>query len=93
MTVGVLTVKLYAPWVHSLKEKRMIVKGLCDRLRNKFNVSVIQSGAQDIHQTILISVAFIAASAALADSMAENITGFIESNTDAQIVDITFENR
>ncbi|HPU59098.1 MAG TPA: DUF503 domain-containing protein [Candidatus Avimonas sp.] len=93
MTVGVLTVKLYAPWAHSLKEKRMIVKGLCDRLRNKFNVSVIESGAQDIHQTILISVAFLAASAAMADSIGENISRFIESNTDAEIVEINFENR
>ena len=55
MTVTVMTIKLYAPWVHSLKEKRKIVKGLCEKLRHKFHVSVIESDAQDIHQTIVVS--------------------------------------
>ena len=47
MTVSVMTVKLHAPWVHSLKEKRMIVRSLCEKLANRFNVSVIESDAQD----------------------------------------------
>ena len=59
MVVSLITVKLYAPWVHSLKEKRMIVKSLCQKLRQRFNVSVIESAAQDIQQTIIISVAFL----------------------------------
>lgn len=42
--------------VHSLKEKRMIVKSLCEKLRNKFHVSVIESDEQDIHQTVILSI-------------------------------------
>jgi hypothetical protein len=26
--VAVVTIRLYAPWVHSLKEKRMVVKSI-----------------------------------------------------------------
>jgi uncharacterized protein YlxP (DUF503 family) len=88
-----MTVKLYAPWVHSLKEKRMIVKSLCEKLRNKFNVSVIESDAQDIHQTVILSVAFLSNQTAMADSMSEAIQSFIEHTTDAEIVDIWVENR
>ena len=40
MRVVVLTLTLYAPWVHSLKEKRMEIKSLLQRLRNKFNVII-----------------------------------------------------
>ena len=34
--------RLRAPWVHSLKEKRMIVKSLVAKLRNRFNVSAAE---------------------------------------------------
>ena len=93
MIVSVISLKLYAPWVHSLKEKRMIVKGLCEKLRNKFNVSVIESDAQDIHQTIIISIAFLSSTNALADSTSEAIGAFIEQNTNAEIVDLLVEQR
>ena len=49
--VFVLKIKLYAPWVHSLKEKRMVVKSLLAKIRNKFQVSVAEVEAQDVHQT------------------------------------------
>lgn len=93
MTVSVITVKLYAPWVHSLKEKRMIVKGLCEKLINKFHVSVIESDAQDVHQTIIITIAFLSNNTAIADSTSETIGAFIEQSTDAEIVDLVVEQR
>lgn len=93
MIVNVMTVKLYAPWVHSLKEKRKIVKSLCERLANKFRVSVIESDSQDIHQTIIISIAFLSNQASMADGMTEMIRNFIERSTDADIVDIWIEKR
>jgi uncharacterized protein YlxP (DUF503 family) len=93
MTVSVMTVKLYAPWVHSLKEKRMIVKSLCEKLINKFHVSVIEIDAQDVHQTIIISIAFLSNNTAIADSTSEAIGAFIEQSTDAEIVDLLVEQR
>ena len=36
-SIGVLTLELRLENSHSLKEKRHVVKGLRDRLRNKFN--------------------------------------------------------
>ena len=40
---------------HSLKDKRHTVKGLKDRLRNKFNVAVAEIDYQDLWQRALIS--------------------------------------
>ncbi len=83
----VLKIKLYAPWVHSLKEKRMVVKSLLAKLRNKFQVSVAEVEMQDVHQTIVIAVAAIASHQAQADSMEEEILKFVERSTDAEIVE------
>ena len=81
--VAVLTVKLYAPWVHSLKEKRMVVKSI---LANKFQVSAAEVADQDIHQSIVIGVASIVPHSAQADSVMDEIVNFLEQNTEAEIV-------
>ena len=93
MIVGVITVKLHAPWVHRLKEKRAVLKSLSAKLSNKFNVSVMESDAQDIHQTIILSIAFLAANNNLADQIEETICSFIEGNTDAEVTEFQIERR
>ena len=81
-----MTFTLRAPWVHSLKEKRMIVKSLASRLHNRFNVSASEIDEQDNHQIIVIGVAAIAPHSAMADSIMEEISSFVEDNTDAEII-------
>lgn len=93
MHVAVLTVRLHASWVHSLKEKRMEVKSLLAKLRNKFNVSAAETAEQDIHQIIVLSIAAIAGNAAQADSMTEAILQYLENNTEAEITDVLRELR
>ncbi len=93
MFIGTLKITLYAPWVHSLKEKRMIVKSLCAKLKNHFNISVVELEEQDIHQTIVIGAACITGTASLADNVIENVIQFIEENTEAQITKIEKELR
>lgn len=93
MHVAVLTVKLYAPWVHSLKEKRMEIRSLLSKIRNKFNVSAAESDDQDIHQTIVIGIAAIAADQSQADSILDHILNFIESNSEAEVISIEREYR
>lgn len=88
MRVIILKVKLRANWVHSLKEKRMIVKSIIAKLKNKFNISVSEVDNQDIHQSIVIGVSAIALESKQADSIIENVIASIEENTDAEIIDI-----
>ena len=90
MIIAVATFRLYAPWVHSLKEKRMIVKSLVGQLQNRFHVSAAETDEQDTHQIIVISAAAIAANSAMADSVMEAISRFVEENTEAEILE---ENR
>lgn len=93
MIVGAVTVKLYAPWVHSLKQKRMVVKSIVAKSRNKFNVSIAEIGEQDIHQTILLGIVCAAGSVAQADSVMDHVICFIGENTEAEILEINREIR
>ena len=87
MTVAVMTFRLRAPWVHSLKEKRIIVKSLTAKLQNKFHVSAAEVEEQDTHQMIVIGVAAIVPHNAIADSMMEGISQFVEENCEAEILE------
>jgi uncharacterized protein YlxP (DUF503 family) len=91
MNILFMQVTLRASWVHSLKEKRMVVKSIVQKLKNKFNISVSEIDEQDIHKTIVIGIAAICANSAQCDSTMENIITFIECNTDAEITDIQKE--
>lgn len=91
MKVLVMTISLRADWVHSLKEKRMIVRSISQRLKNKFNISVNEVGKQDVHKEIIIGISGICATNAQVDSTSENIINFVESNTDAELVNIKKE--
>lgn len=93
MKIAALRIRLYAPWVHSLKEKRMVVKSLLAKIRNKFQVSAAEVEDQDVHQSIVIGVAAIVPHKAQADSMMEEIVGFVEQNTEAEIVEEGWEMR
>ena len=87
MKIAAMTFRLHAPYVHSLKEKRMIVKSLIARLQNRFHVSAAEIDEQDIHQIIVIGVAAIVPHNAMADSLMDEISRFIEGNTEADIID------
>lgn len=86
MKIAVMIFRLHASWVHSLKEKRMIVKSLVAKLQNRFHVSAAEVDEQDIHQIIVIGVASIIPHNAMADSLMEEISLFVENNTEAEII-------
>ncbi len=73
-----MTFRLRAEWVHSLKEKRMIVKSLIAKLQNKYHVSAAEVNEQDTHQIIVIGVAGVVPHNAMADSLMDDISQFIE---------------
>jgi hypothetical protein len=93
MMIAAMTFRLRAPWVHSLKEKRMIVKSLVAQLQNRFHVSAAEVDEQDTHQIIVIGIAAIVPYNAMADSLMEEISLFVEENCEAEILEETREIR
>ncbi len=91
MVIGSLKIKIHTPWVHSLKEKRMVVKSLCAKVRNKYNVSIAEADEQDTHQITVLGLACAAGDASHADSVLDNVINFIESNTEGEIIQVERE--
>ncbi|KZL91233.1 DUF503 domain-containing protein [Clostridium magnum] len=88
MIIGTAKIYLFANWVHSLKEKRMIVKSIVDKTKHKFNVSIAEIEDQDLHQSIVIGIACVSTNKRHADSQIQNVINFIEDNTDAMVQSI-----
>ena len=93
MMIAAMTFRLHAPWVHSLKEKRMIVKSLVAQIQNRFHISAAEIGEQDTHQIIVIGAAAVVPHNALANSLMDDVTRFVETATDAQLLEENLEIR
>ncbi|NFD28955.1 DUF503 domain-containing protein [Clostridium botulinum] len=91
MIIGTAKIHLYGNWIHSLKEKRMIVKSVISKTKNKFNVSIAEVEMQDVHQSIVIGIACVSNSTKQADSIIQNVVNYIEGNTEAIVQNIETE--
>jgi uncharacterized protein YlxP (DUF503 family) len=69
MPIGLLTLEIYIPEAHSLKDKRQVLRSLKDRLRGKFNVAVAELEGQDSWQRSVVGVVSLA-----------NNAGFLEQS-------------
>jgi hypothetical protein len=71
---------LHSRTTHSLKEKRHIVTGIKDKLKNKFNISIIESDYQDVWQDIQLAIAMIANSRGMIEKAFGQIEDFVSLN-------------
>ena len=91
MLVAVALFELHIEYAQSLKEKRMVVKSLRDKLRSQFGMSVAEVAFQDLHQRARLAFSFVALERDGADAMLDRIAEFVESNTDATMTGWTVE--
>ena len=90
-TVGVLTLELRLYDAHSLKDKRHTVKGLKDRLRNKFNVAVAEIDYQDLWQRSLISAVTVSSDHGHAEQVLQLVEREASALLGASLVGTTVE--
>ena len=93
MLIAAVKLTLRAPWVRSLKEKRMIVQSLIARVSQKFHVSAAEVEQQDVHQTIVVGVAAVVGSAALGDAVLDKLLRFVEETCEAELTGVEREIR
>ena len=60
MYVGVLSLDLLLGDVHSLKEKRSLVRPIVAELRRRYDVAAAEAGHLDLHRRSLVGVAVVA---------------------------------
>jgi uncharacterized protein YlxP (DUF503 family) len=71
--VGVLTLEIHVEHSHSLKDKRSVVKGLKDRLRHRFNVSVAEIDGQESWQRSVIAAVTVSGSRPRAEQVLQSV--------------------
>lgn len=85
--IGLLTVDLFIPSSGSLKEKRMVIKSLKDKIRHKFNVSIAETDFLDKWKRARLEVVQIANNYNYIEKNMNSIFMLIETNGVIEILD------
>jgi uncharacterized protein YlxP (DUF503 family) len=86
MYVGALRLRLLVRESRSLKDKRQVVRGITDRLRNSFNVSVAEVEALDHRQLVVLGVAMVSREASSTKAAFEQIVAALRAHPVAEFV-------
>jgi uncharacterized protein YlxP (DUF503 family) len=87
MIIAVTTWDLHLPACHSLKEKRSVLKPLTVGLRRALNVSVAETGQQDLWQRAEIACAVIGSDRSVVDGTLRAADRMVEETDGVRIVD------
>ncbi len=91
MIIGILQLELRMSESHSLKEKRMVLKSLKDRLRQKFNISTSEIGFQDAWQRALIGIASIGTDKRVVNGLLSSILDWVTEHRTIEVVSSQME--
>ena len=91
MTIGTLRIRLVLRGARSLKDKRRVIKGLKDRLRHKFNVSIAEVEHQDVWQQATLGVAMVGTDGAYVNSVLSKVIDHVRPTAGAELVDYELE--
>lgn len=72
--------------VHSLKEKRAIVRPVLAEIRRRFEVSVAETGSQDLHRRAGLSAGLVAADAAHVIEVLDGIERLVAARPEVQLL-------
>lgn len=82
MTVGIARLTLFLPDSHSLKEKRMVVRRVKDRVRQKFNVAVAEVEENDVWQRAVIGLALVGNERRFVESALDEVVRFVRGEAE-----------
>jgi len=86
MIIGYLSLEIYLPYSHSLKEKRKSLSAIKDRLRNKYNVALAELEYQDKWQRSKIGVVTLNSQKRVVEKQFQRIIADAESLIDGEII-------
>jgi hypothetical protein len=89
--VAVGTLELHRPDVGSLKGKRHVLKGLKEKVRQRFEVAVAEVDHHDMWQRATLAVACVSHDSRHANEVVSKAVDFIEDNVDGYVTDVSVE--
>jgi len=87
MIIGFLSLEIYIPYSHSLKEKRKRLSSLRNRLKNRYNVAFAELDYHKKWQRTKIGVVTLNNQKRLIDSLFSKIIADTEMNIDGHIIE------
>jgi uncharacterized protein len=91
MVIGILEIVLYLPESHSLKEKRQVVKSIKDKVHNRFNVAIAETGDLDLWQKVRLGVLSLGNDRRQVNGRLDQVTHFVERMQVAVDMDFQIE--
>jgi uncharacterized protein YlxP (DUF503 family) len=89
--VAVGMVELHLPQVESLKAKRHVLKGLKEKVKHRFDVSVAEVDHHDSWQRATLAVACVSHDSRHANEVVSKAVNFLESMVDGNVIDVSVE--
>ena len=86
MFVGTLELDLLLGDVHSLKEKRSLVRPIVGELRRRFDVAAAEAGHLDLHRRATIGVAVVAADAKHCHEVLDECERFVAGRPEIELL-------
>ena len=87
MIVGICRIELHIPESNSLKDKRQVVKGIKDKIRNKFNVSIAEIDNNDLWQRATLGVSIVSNDKKFANQVLCMVVDKINQENSAMILE------
>ena len=91
MTIGLLHLEFRIPGSRSLKDKRRVMNGLKERLRNRYNCSVAELEYQDKWARSRLAVCVVSGESAHVHSQLSEIARFAANYHAAELIDQSME--
>jgi len=87
MVIGLLTLEIFLPYAHSLKEKRKSLKGFKDRIKSKYNVALAELDYHDKWQRMKIGVVTLNSQQTFVEQVLHRILQEAEETVEGEILD------
>ncbi|MDD5644320.1 MAG: DUF503 domain-containing protein [bacterium] len=91
MKIGLLQMRIEIPWALSLKDKRNAVKGLKDRISDRFNVGISETGDLSLKNSAELSVVTVSNNAAMNDKILTSVVNYVETDKNIGLADYRTE--
>jgi uncharacterized protein YlxP (DUF503 family) len=89
--IGVLKLELFIHGAESLKDKRMVVNSILDKLRARFNVSAAQMDDHDLWQRATLAVVVVSNDAKVAQSILNHARDVAEADIRCDVTECRVE--
>ena len=86
MFVGICRIELHLPGCQSLKDKRVLLRSLLDRLRKRYNLSVAEVDGQDLWQRCTLGFSNVNSSKGGAERTIAEVIRYVEREDEMEII-------